>query len=84
MDELILVAVNDLIAMLKETNKKLDALATSVNGMNTVQVYRSETEEIITSITAYPDGIKGITAEGFDVIVDGEILENPASDVKQG
>ena len=45
MDELILVAVNDLIAMLKETNKKLDALAASVNGMNTVQCRRQRLAE---------------------------------------
>lgn len=81
MEELILIAINDLTAMLKETNKKLDALAAGVNGMNTIQVYRSDTEEIITSITNYPDGIKGITAEGYTVRVDGEDLTSPSSDV---
>lgn len=43
--------------------------------MKTVQIIRTDTEEIITSITEYEDGIKGITADGYEVYVDGEKLK---------
>ena len=44
--------------------------------MKTVQIIRADTKEIITSITEYEDGIKGITADGYKVIVDGKELIN--------
>lgn len=42
--------------------------------MKTVQV-ENEDGDIITSFTKYEDGIKGITAEGYKVIVDGNELK---------
>jgi hypothetical protein len=44
--------------------------------VKTIQVVKADTGEVITSISDYEDGIKGITAKGYKVIADGlELLQ---------
>lgn len=49
--------------------------------METIQIIRNDTHEIIASITDYPNGIKGIISDGYIAVVDGEelIIENRKS-----
>lgn len=42
--------------------------------MKTVQIIKNGTDEIIASITEYPDGIRGILADGYTAIADGSEL----------
>ena len=44
--------------------------------MKVIQVYRTDTEEVITSLTEDDQGnVYGITAEGYSIIVDGQRIE---------
>ncbi|MDD6369154.1 hypothetical protein [Galactobacillus timonensis] len=45
--------------------------------MKTVQIVKAGTDEVIASFTEYPDpeGIRGIMAEGYRAIVDGQELK---------
>lgn len=43
--------------------------------MKTVQIVKAGTDEVIASFTEYQEGIRGIMAEGYRAIVDGQELE---------
>lgn len=43
--------------------------------MKTVQIVKAGTDEVIASFTEYPEGIRGIMAEGYRAIVDGQELK---------
>lgn len=52
--------------------------------MQTVQIINSDTEEVIASFTEYPEGIRGIMAEGYRAIVDGQELKTETGGADDG
>ena len=81
MTDLNQIALDEILKELSIIDTKLDKLISTCSksdqhDQKVVQVYESETNEVIASIDEHPDGnIVGIAMDGYEVLVDGEELQ---------